>query len=249
MSDPIEPRFDQHMMRYGELISTDLREASDSPYTEAQCGDCPYGHRCCELVVMATPAEAAGILQWLSLNAEDVAAVARAVQLRASVLGEHFKKFGKDQAAAIAAWYQKGLKCVFYDVEARDGEGGCSIYPVRPMACRRVFGDGDCESDEKRGIHSAPDQPRVLTARVSRFKIHPDPQQNVAELTSVVAHMATSREEMYVDHEFFTRDPATLTDDQVIFGLAGAPTPNPVALEVPDGSPIRPVGPGSEPGA
>jgi len=223
-----EIRFDLHAARYGEIVTADLPGAI---YHERQCSACPHEHRCCDLVVMATPAEAAGILQWLARNARDVGTIARAVQFRASVLGEHFKKFKRDQAAAIADWYNRRIKCVFYDPDTRR----CSIYPVRPVACRRAFGEGDCKDGA--GIKAALDTAEVLTARVSRYKIHPDPQQNVAELTSLVSHMATHQGPHYIDEPFYLRNPAELSDDQVIYGLTGAPIRNPVALETNHGRP------------
>ena len=234
-----ELHFDLHAARYGEVISADLE---GTPYTEGQCSACPHEHRCCDLIVLSTPAEAAGILQWLSRNATDVSAMARVLQLRAEVLAQHFKKFGKNTGAAIEAWFARRIKCVFYDTATRR----CGIYPVRPVACRRVYGNGGCADGG--GIKGAPDTPEVLTARVARFKIHPELQQNVAELTSLVANMATSSAGMQVDSEFYSKDPAMLSDEQIIFGLAGAPIPNPVALETNHGRPRGSGHPGLEPG-
>ena len=219
-----EPRFDLHAIRYGEVFSADMENEG---YTESQCGECPHEHRCCDLIVMSTPAEAAGILQWLSKNSPDVMGISRAVSFRAGVIADHFKKFGKD---AINTWFGKRMKCIFYDKE----KSACSIYPVRPLACRRVYGAGNCDNigtKDPAGMKVIMENPAVLTARVARFKIHADMNQNLAELTSLVAVMASFTGEMDVNNEFFEKDPAELTDDQVIFGLNGAPTPNPVALE------------------
>ncbi len=219
-----EPRFDLHAIRYGEVFSADMEATG---YSEENCAECAYGHRCCEQIVSGTPAEAAGILQWLSKNSPDVMETGRAVTFRASILRDHFKKFvgkvGDPTGAAISHWYAKRLKCVFYDGE----EKTCSIYPVRPLACRRVFG-------AENGMGVVAETKEGLTARVARFKVHQDLNSNISEITALVAMMATSQAEMYVDNDFFTTDPATLTDDQVIFGLAGAPTPNPVKLDMED---------------
>ena len=62
------PRFDLHAMRYGRIVSNDL----PSPYSEAQCAACAYGHRCCDMVILVTPAEVAGILQWLDQGLERI---------------------------------------------------------------------------------------------------------------------------------------------------------------------------------
>lgn len=233
-----ETRFDLHAMRYGDIIRADLE---GTEYDGAQCSECPSNHRCCDLIVVGTPAEAAGILQWLSLNSKDVAAVARAVQFRVTILQEHFRKYRKDIAKGIDAWFDKKLKCVFYDkVEKK-----CSIYPVRPVACSRAYGAGDCLKD---GIKSMPESKEVLTARAARFKIHPDLQQNVAEITSLVAQMSLDlNSKVEVDNAFFNSDPLKLTDEQVIFGL-GSQTRNPVSLEALNGRSIRPRHPVSDQG-
>jgi len=228
-----EIRFDLHAMRYGEIVSADMEGTA---YTEEQCAECQYEHRCCELIITSTPAEVAGILQWLSLNSKDVMGISRAIQFRASVLQEHFKKFPGDLKAAIVAWAGKGMKCIFYDNEAKQ----CSIYPVRPIPCRRMYGQADCRDDNGHGMRSSPDTKEVITARVARFKLHQDMNSNIAEMTTLLANMAISTDQVYVDHEFYSKDPATMTEDQVIFGLAGAPIRNPVALEVDNGRSIRP---------
>lgn len=219
-----EMRFDLHAIRYGEVISTDIKTTH---YNEDQCVECPHEHLCCDQVVVATPMEAAGILQWLSRNLKDVPASARAIQLRGRIMVEHFKNYPKP-SDAIAGWFAKRIKCVFYDTESRR----CEIYPVRPAACRGVFGVGDCEGDEKnKGIQTLLPPPEVLSARVERYKIHPEANNNLTELASLVALMMVSREPQYVDQKFFAHDPADLSEEQVIFGLIGAPIKNPVALE------------------
>ncbi len=229
MTEQQEMRFDLHAMRYGEVFSADMESAG---YTEDQCGECPHEHRCCDLIVKATPAEAAGILQWIPENHPDKVGIIRAVSFRAGIISDHFKKFGKD---AINTWFGKRMKCVFYDKEKK----ACSIYPVRPLACRRVYGAGNCDNmgtKDPPGFKVIMETPQVLTSRVARFKIHPDLNQNLAELTSLVAILPTMKE-VSVDQEFYKKDPVELTDDQVIFGLAGAPIQNPLAQEADNGRP------------
>ena len=218
-------RFDLHAMRYGEIVSADME---GTPYTEEQCAECQYEHRCCESIVTTTPAEVAGILQWLSLNARNIMETARIIQFRASVLREHFKRFSGDPKAAIAAWAAKRMKCIFYDKEAKQ----CSIYPVRPIPCRRMYGGADCRV--------MPETKEVITARVARYKVHQDMNNNIAEMTSLLAVMVVSTNQVFVDNEFYSTDPATLDEDQIIFGLAGAPIRNPVALEDNHDRPISP---------
>ena len=224
------PRFDLHAMRYGRIVSNDL----PSPYSEAQCAACAYGHRCCDMVILVTPAEVAGILQWLEATLKgNVMGLIRTIKLRASVLREHFNAFGAlgkvmdhTQQGALDAWFAKGLKCVFYDKDRKR----CGIYPVRPLACRKTYGSGLCSNGD--GVKGFRESDEVTLERVRRYYFHPKPAYNLVELTTLVEKMLQPDFKAWIDLDFFSLNPDALTDREMMFG-PGKPIAEKPAAEPP----------------
>ena len=237
---PTPERYMQHALAYGNTITqaqyiTDASGKRLTPYDETQCQTCPHEHVCCNFMVGTTPIEAMGILAWLKMMRKDFLLIMRAVRFRAQTISDHMAKFPQTPQGRIsagAAWAANGLKCVFYDREKKR----CGIYPVRPIACRLAFGQGDCTKD---GVKGGDTHPAVSLIRARRVRVTEEDVPNTGELTILCDYVG--RERVFMDEdtrELLNADPADLTEAQVIFGLAGPPAPQ-LKPENNDGSPQR----------
>lgn len=218
--------------RYGDILSREL--ALDPDYTEEQCGQCPYGDRCCDLMVTITPYEALGIMSWLRANVPDWRGVLDRVKMRAEAMRDWLTKednrtprFARFEDA-IAEWCKRGIKCVFYDPAARGGRGGCSIYPVRPVNCRKVFGRGDCADETSSGIQSMAEDPALRENRAARVRLRELERygQTTGEMCSLIAMLRSGSAVPIAepaDQRLMHTEPETLTDDQVLWGLGARP--------------------------
>ncbi|MCH8314177.1 MAG: YkgJ family cysteine cluster protein [Nitrospinae bacterium] len=186
----------RQLERYGRIMSNAL--ALDPEYSEEQCGECAYGHACCDLLVTVTPYEALGIMSWLRANVPGWREVLERVKLRAESMRDiAVDKEGKPRFETAdkfaAAWRERKVKCVFYDNKARDGAGGCSIYPVRPVNCRKAFGRGDCADDDEdaNGIKAMAEDPALYENRAHRVRIRQLEAygQNSGEMCSLITMM------------------------------------------------------------
>lgn len=220
------PRFDLHAIRYGEYISNDLKQMS--AYTEKQCSACVYDHKCCNMIVQVTPAEVAGILQWLETKlGGNVMGLVASIRLRSTMLREHFKKFEpKHQALAVSSWFAKGIKCVFYDKDQKK----CGIYQVRPLRCRMTFGAGDCSNGD--AIRTIAEADRVTQVRVERYMIHPQPKRNLMELTTAIEVMCQTGSNAYIALDYFREDPKNIDPKLMLFGIDGDEAPRLTTKEI-----------------
>jgi Fe-S-cluster containining protein len=225
----------RQLQRYGRIISENL--ALDAVYNEKQCRECTHGHRCCDLMVTITPYEALGIMSWLKANVDDWRGQLELVKMRAESMREFIadkegKTYFETPEEMIAAWYQRGFKCVFYDLKARNGAGSCSIYPVRPVNCRKAFGKGDCENDKASGIASMAEDPALYETRANRVKIRQLEAfgQDKAEMCSLITMLRNPDVTLVsepVHQKLMETQTETLTDDQVLWGLGARPMENP----------------------
>lgn len=130
----------------------------ETGYTEQQCEACPYDHTCCNMLVYVTPFEVAPILSYINANSWNVKAWKARIKARWRMVRAHMARY-RDESEASDAWYQRGIKCLFYD----SADHRCMIYPVRPMACRKLYSTDDCERMKWR---TALDNEPVLQARI-----------------------------------------------------------------------------------
>lgn len=222
--------------RYSAVYGAALR--LDPAYDEAQCSECPHDHSCCDLAVSITPYEGLGILSWLKMHAPDWQGVLERVRMRAAVWRDFFQhgEFG-DLEAAFGAWFKRGLRCVFYDRAARR----CSIYPVRPLACRKAFGQGDCGDGAASGVKSVQENPQLMAVRAARVRVGQLQAigQTRGELCSMIALLLTPNVLLRVDERdqaLFQTEPMLLSDEALLWGMEARPAVNPAAEEIPHGN-------------
>lgn len=220
--------------RYGRIMSTEL--ALDPEYSEEQCGECAYDYPCCDLLVTVTPYEALGIMSWLRANIDDWREVLDRVKLRAESLRDlAVDKDGKPQFKPdefMAAWWRRKVKCVFYDPKDRDGVGGCTIYPVRPVNCRKTFGQGDCTDEKANGIKPMAEDPELYASRAHRVRIRQlealgQQSSEMCSLMTMMREPGVSPMAEPADQKLMHTAPELLTDDQVLWGLGARPMVNP----------------------
>ena len=221
--------------RYGRIMSTAL--ALDPEYSEEQCGECVYDHRCCDQLVTVTPYEALGIMSWLKANVTDWREVLERVKLRAESLrdlavGKNGKPRFKTPYEFTVEWCKRKVKCVFYDRKARDGAGGCSIYSVRPVNCRKTFGRGDCADEAASGIKPMAEDPELYATRARRVRIRQLEayRQQAGEMCSLITMLREPSVSPFgepADQKLVQTAPELLTDDQVLWGLGARPMENP----------------------
>lgn len=218
----------RQIARYGDIYSTELK--LDADYTEAQCGACPHEHRCCDLGVTISPYEALGIMSWLKIHKPDWTAILDRVKMRAEAMVAFFRdsKLTSIQEC-LGAWYERRIKCVFYDVRNKQ----CSIYPVRPMVCRKAFGVGDCNVD---GVKTIREHEGLLIVRRLRVRIAQLQERGIsmAEMCSMITLLRQPGTVTMVDEQdraFFRTEPLLLSDEQILWGFGARPVDNPVSEE------------------
>lgn len=226
-------RLARQVARYGKILSDAL--ALDPDYQGEACSECAYDHTCCDLFVSITPYEALGIMSWLKVNDPDWTTTLGLVKMRASALQEFiFDKEGKPYFETpekmLTAWWERKIKCPFYSSTARDGEGGCLIYPVRPVACRKAFSKGDCGGEKANGIDTMSEDPHLNAARLNRVRVRQLEAlggQKTGEMCALIT-MLRSPDALIIseDPAIMDAEPETLTDHQVLFGLAAQPMEN-----------------------
>ena len=219
--------------RYGSIVSVHL--ALDPDYSEAQCDFCEYGHRCCDLIVSVTTYEALGIMSWIRANRKDWKALLSLVKMRAKVLFEfEHQKNGKpkhkNRMEMLDAWAARRIKCPFYDFKVRGGVGGCSVYPVRPMNCRKAFGKGDCGDEKASGIDSMREDPAMAQIRASRVTIRQLGGIGALEMCAMITLLrgpGVLLQSEPEDNKLMQIQQELLTDAQILWGLASRPIENP----------------------
>lgn len=216
-----------HAKAYGQEHSDMLAMAGTDVYDETQCRECPHEHTCCDLMVACGPFEAFGIIHWLKSEKPDsFVGILQTVQMRADLTAGFLESYATDGVLGQEArrkscddWYSKRLKCIFYDHRSKN----CSIYPVRPMACRRDFGRGDCTAGFR---SSAAATPEVEDYRLSRIKITPGGalEQSV-ELATLISYLAKGAKIGISpkEQELLNTPPELLSTDQRMWGARGAP--------------------------
>jgi Fe-S-cluster containining protein len=224
----------KHLERYGAILGEALK--LDPVYTETQCGECPHMHRCCDLVVSLTPYEALGIMSWLKVHVADWLGVLERVKMRADTLQAFFVdgKF-KTPHAALKAWFYRGIKCVFYDTTAKR----CSIYPVRPVACRKAFGKGDCGDENASGVHAMREDDALRMVRSSRVQVESLRAigRHDGEMCSMITMLRTNPS-IGVDEKdqmLMLTNPVLLSDEDLLWGMGIRSMDNPM-LETSNGS-------------
>lgn len=170
------------MAAYHRYMDAAMRFLRAGGYTERQCGACPYEHRCCELMVAATPFEAWAIIQYINEHWRRPRRLLRKLELRVQELAHHCRQYPQSKEGmerAADAWMLKRKKCVFYS-----REHGCTIYPVRPVSCRRVFSTRNCDNFE----WSVPmERPETVRRRIELMFIDAqNPNRNWMELSEAV---------------------------------------------------------------
>lgn len=158
----------------------------ESDYTESQCGSCPHGSRCCNMIVGVTPFEVAAINAYINLTVPPhvIRVVMKKIRKRARVIRQHFGRYN-DASEAAAAWLARGVGCLFF----RGGK--CSIYEVRPLGCRKLFSTGDCNRSEWKTME---DRGEVLRRRIELMPHFPNYDQNVGELSVMLQDMMGDQE-------------------------------------------------------
>ena len=224
----------RQVARYGLIVSNEL--AVDSIYDETPCDECAYDHRCCDLMVTVTPYEALGIISWLKANKIDWRVALGVVGMRANVLREFSadekgKPRFENTADMVAAWSARKVKCALYDVNARDGKVGCSIYPVRPVNCRKAFGKGDCGDEKLSGIQAMDEDSALFVSRSQRVRVRQLEAmgQQTGELCSLITMLRSPDVQIIAepaDQKLMHTEPETLTDDQILWGLGARPMEN-----------------------
>ena len=164
----------------------------------------------------------------------------RAESLRDLAVGKDGKPAFETREKFATAWWERKVKCVFYDPKARDGAGGCSIYSVRPVNCRKAFGRGDCTDEDANGIKSMAEDPELYTNRAHRVRIrqleaYGQQSGEMCSLITMLREPAVSPFGEPADQKLVQTAPELLTDDQVLWGLGARPMENPWNEEAPHG--------------
>ncbi len=178
---PIVKAFNRYADAYMRLYQ------GESDYTTAQCESCPYGAACCKLTVGVTPFEVAAICAFVNATVPRhiIGVVIKKIRKRARIIRDHAGRYN-DGSEAAAAWLARGIGCLFH----APGHG-CSIYPVRPMACRKIYSTGDCHSDQWLTMI---DRDEVLKRRIEFLPHFPTYEKNVGELSSMLSDMIGDKE-------------------------------------------------------
>jgi len=230
-------RMARHAVNFGEGHSRELALAGPGTYTEAQCGECPHGHRCCDLIVGISPFEALGILHWLRNrhSQEEFQAIMGLVKMRADALADFMSNYaddaggigGAEYTQACEDWYARQIKCVFYDKQKKC----CSIYEVRPLACRKAFGEGDCLNAS--GIKTAAVHPHAEEYRLTRVKITKGPpQEQQREMTALLHYLAGGAPLGMSEAEraMLETEPELVPPEKRLWGPDGPPVQSPNLL-------------------
>ena len=96
------------------------------------------------------------------------------IKWRAKIQNDHVKSYQDDDGVMSEEghtrmaddWYAKGQKCVFYDKSKKE----CSIYPVRPVSCRKVYGAKNCSPE---GVSTAAVNEWAEARRLPRITYSP----------------------------------------------------------------------------
>ena len=161
---------------------------SETPYTEQQCGVCPYSHGCCRMLVFVTPFEVAAINNFINrsatrgaIPARIVKRVKKAISKRAAMIRTHFAKYA-DESEGVEAWFGRDLQCIFYDKLNRE----CAIYEARPLACRKLYSVRDCSKLEW-STHG--DRAEVIRRRIEILPHYNRYEQNLKEMSVMLEDM------------------------------------------------------------
>lgn len=224
----------RQVQRYGMILSNAL--VTDPEYDPTLCDECAHDHCCCNLLVTVTPYEALGIMSWIKEHIADWTTLLglvkmRAEALRAFIADKDGKPYFKSEEEMATAWVGRGFKCVFYGSTAYEGSGGCSIYPVRPVNCRKVYGKGDCGDEKASGVATMAEDPQLYETRANRATVRQLEQigapksQELCSLITLLRNpdvLITSE-----DPKIMNSEPELLTDDQVLWGFVARPMENP----------------------
>lgn len=220
----------RHAEAFGEAHSKALGFNLDV-YDETLCRECSLEHRCCDYLVRCAPFEALGIICFLKVTHGDQGMndMLGLIKRRANEVQEHIKKYtgengtmdknGEDRM--VKEWAATHSRCVFYNHEHKK----CSIYPVRPIACRRAYGTGGCGDDN---VTAAIAHEQAEIRRLTRIKItEGDPEEQHQEMTILITYLSapvpiimSKQEQAMLDQE-----PTLITDEEQLWGADGPPKP------------------------
>ena len=222
----------RHVERFGEAHSKLMKLSGD--YNEIQCRECPHDHVCCDQLVACGPFEAMGILNYLkvTLGEEGLQGMLEVIKFRMKEQRLHAKSYMEDDGSfanedkeheMASDWNAKGKKCVFYD----KGKSECSIYSIRPVPCRRVYGVGDCTDG---GIKTAKTPEWAEARRLTRLKwrFSRNPIDQSALMLDLIIYLAgmdgpvqtgITKREM----EMLDKEPMLISDEFHIWGPDGPP--------------------------
>ena len=227
----------RHAEAFGDAHTKALQLSG--AYNEVQCRECPHEHTCCDFIVACGPFEALGIINYLkvTLGEEGMRGMLQLIKWRAQQQTTHVKSYqdengvmtDEDHTRMADDWYAKGEKCVFYD----KGKSECSIYPVRPVSCRKVYGERDCR---KEGVSTAAVNEWAEARRLTRIKIvQGGPLDQHRLMLDLITYMSGKVSIGFSkgERELLDQDPATLSADEHIWGPDGPPVElNPIDQEV-----------------
>lgn len=222
----------RQVQRYGMIISNAL--VTDPAYNQSLCDECAHDHACCNLLVTVTTYEALGIMSWIKENVEGWHMLLQQVKMRAEVIrafiaNKDGKPYYKSEEEIATAWFARGFKCVFYE------HGSCSIYPVRPVNCRKVFGKGDCSDEKASGVDSMAEDSQLYETRANRATVRQLEQIGAPksqEMCSIITMLRNPG--MLItsdDPKIMNSESELLTDDQVLWGFVARPIENPWSEE------------------
>ncbi len=156
---------------------------SETPYTEIQCGVCPFSHGCCKMLVFVTPLEVAAINNFINTRVPPhvVKRVKKVIIRRARMIRTHFAQYG-DESEGVEAWFHRDLQCIFYDKPNRE----CAIYEVRPLACRKLYSVRDCAKLEW-STHG--DRAEVIRRRIEILPHYDRYEQNLRKMSLMLEDM------------------------------------------------------------
>lgn len=218
----------RHAKAFGDAHSKAMK-MDIGVYDESQCRECPHDHVCCSFIVACGPFEALGIIHHLMAThgPQGARSLLSLVKMRAKEMESHLKEYQDENGVSSEEehtrmaddWFAKKTQCVFYN--GRDKK--CSIYEVRPIACRRVFGVKDCE---KEGVRTAGGHEFAEFRRLTRIKItQGGPLEQHREMTTLISYL-TGQVPLGMapaEQEFLDKNPMMFSDDQHLWGLDGPP--------------------------
>lgn len=221
-------RMARHAKAFGDAHSNAM--AMDiGVYDESQCLECPHDHVCCSFIVACGPFEALGIIHYLMATHGPAGArgLLSLIKMRAKEMEAHLKKYQDEHGVSTEAehtrmaddWFAQKIMCAFYNGKDKK----CSIYEVRPVACRRVYGVKDCV---KEGVRTAGGHEFAEFRRLTRIKItQGGPLEQHREMTTLISYL-TGQVPLGImedEREFLDKDPLMFSDNQHIWGLDGPP--------------------------